>query len=66
MAVPKKRSSRSRRDKRRYALNKQLVAPGVYYCSEKNDWALPHRFETLDDIDAYIKQKAKAKQKKKK
>ncbi len=41
MAVPKKRTSKTRRDKRR--ANWKLVAPGLVQCSQCHEAKLSHR-----------------------
>lgn len=41
MAVPKRRTSKSRRDKRR--ANWKLVLPGMVKCPKCQEFKLPHR-----------------------
>ena len=41
MAVPKRKTSKSRRDKRR--ANWKLAVPGMVKCPNCNEYKLPHR-----------------------
>ena len=43
MAVPKKKSSASRRGKRRAGQTHKLSAKTVTTCPDSGEWALPHR-----------------------
>lgn len=43
MAVPKNRTSRSRRDKRRYQWKLKFKAPGLSICPNCQEPKLPHR-----------------------
>ncbi|MCD6497895.1 MAG: 50S ribosomal protein L32 [Deltaproteobacteria bacterium] len=42
MAVPKKRTSKARRDKRR-AQHDRIAAPGLVRCPNCDEWHMPHR-----------------------
>jgi ribosomal protein L32 len=60
MATPKKKISRSRRDKRRYSKANQLRPETVATSPFTGEPIRPHRI-TLETIDEYIKARAERK-----